>query len=89
MSVQSMEMRKIVALIADRLHPGGVLHAATDHPGYAEQIAEAGDGEPRLRRVRPGEALPISVDRPATKYEMKARDAGSAVTELLWVRSDG
>ena len=80
---------EIVALIADRLHPGGVLHAATDHPGYAEQIAEAGDGEPRLRRVRPGEALPISVDRPATKYEMKARDAGSAVTELLWVRSDG
>lgn len=78
-----------VALIADRLRPGGVLHAATDHPDYAAQIAEAGDGEPRLRRVRAGEELPISVDRPATKYETKARDAGSAVTELLWIRSDG
>jgi hypothetical protein len=63
-----------------------VLHAATDHAGYAEQIAEAGDAEPRLRRVRAGEPLPISVDRPATKYETKARDAGSAVTELIWVR---
>ena len=41
----------IVALIADRLRPGGVLHAATDHAGYAEQIAEVGDAEPRLRRV--------------------------------------
>lgn len=83
-----------MALIADRLRPGGVLHAATDHPGYAEQIAAAGDGEPRLRRAEPGElgtppaagALPISVQRPVTKYETKARAAGSAVTELIWVR---
>ena len=73
-------------LIADRLRPGAVLHAATDHAGYADQIAEAGDGEPMLRRVQPGEALPISVQRPPTKYETKARTAGSPVTELLWVR---
>ena len=63
-----------VALIADRLRPGGVLHAATDHAGYAEQIAEVGDAEPRLRRVDPTpSALPISVSRPVTKYEAKAR----------------
>jgi tRNA (guanine-N7-)-methyltransferase len=73
-----------VALIADRLVPGGVLHAATDHAGYAEQIAEVGDAEPRLRRVDENAALPISVRRPITKYETKARDAGSAVAELLW-----
>jgi tRNA G46 methylase TrmB len=30
--------------------------------------------------------LPISVSRPTTKYETKARDAGSAVAELLWKR---
>ena len=83
-----------LALIADRLRPGGVMHAATDDPGYAEQIAAAGDGEPRLRRAEPGElgtppasgGLPISVQRPATKYETKARAAGSAVAELIWVR---
>jgi tRNA (guanine-N7-)-methyltransferase len=99
-----------VALIADRLRPGGVLHAATDHAGYAEQIAEVGDAEPRLRRVSAhtwgysprergahppegqGESegnsasdpLPISVQRPVTKYEGKAQHAGSAVAELLW-----
>ena len=78
-----------VTLIADRLRPGGVLHAATDHAGYAEQIADVGDGEPLLRRVRPDESLPISVHRPTTKYETKARDAGSAVTELLWIRRNG
>jgi len=40
-----------VALIADRLRPGGVLHAATDHADYAAHIAEVGDAEPRLRRL--------------------------------------
>jgi tRNA (guanine-N7-)-methyltransferase len=75
-----------MALIAGRLRPGGVLHAATDHAGYAAQIAEAGDAEPLLRRLERGEQAPISVDRPATKYETKAHRAGSAVTELLWVR---
>jgi tRNA (guanine-N7-)-methyltransferase len=73
-----------VALIADRLLTGGVLHAATDHAGYAEQIAEVGDAEPRLRRVAASDTLPISVQRPVTKYEGKAQHAGSAVAELLW-----
>jgi tRNA (guanine-N7-)-methyltransferase len=75
-----------IGLIADRLLPGGVLHAATDHPGYAEQIAEVGAGEPWLCRVGPGSRLPISVTRPTTKYETKAHDAGSAVSEFIWKR---
>jgi tRNA (guanine-N7-)-methyltransferase len=76
-----------MALIADRLRPGGVLHAATDHAGYAEHIAAAGDAEPRLRRVTAGDSLPISVERPVTKYEGKAQHAGSSVAELLWEKS--
>ena len=80
-----------VSLIADRLRPGGILHAATDHAGYAEQIAEVGDAEPLLRRLVLDDdldeaALPISIRRPVTKYEGKAQRAGSAVTELLWER---
>ena len=75
-----------VCLIADRLLPGGVLHAATDHAGYAEHIAEVGMGESRLRRVDPDDRLPISVRRPTTKYEMKAHEAGSAVAEFVWLR---
>lgn len=75
-----------VATIADRLRPGGVLHAATDHADYARQIAEVGDAEPRLRRLEPGDPMPISTRRPETKYEAKARQVGSSVTELLWER---
>ncbi|WNG87940.1 tRNA (guanosine(46)-N7)-methyltransferase TrmB [Mycobacterium sp. ITM-2016-00317] len=77
----------VVALIADRLRPGGILHAATDHMGYAEHIAEVGDAEPRLRRVDPAAGgLPISAARPVTKYERKAL-AGPTVAELLWERT--
>jgi tRNA (guanine-N7-)-methyltransferase len=72
------------ALIADRLLPGGVLHAATDHAGYAEQIAETGDAEPQLCRVGHTARLPISIVRPTTKYETKAQHEGSAITELIW-----
>lgn len=75
-----------MALIADRLRPGGVLHAATDHADYALQIAEAGDGEPGLRRVSRAAALPISIDRPTTKYEAKGREAGSVINEFVWER---
>ena len=38
----------------------------------------------RLRRVTASDPLPISVQRPVTKYEGKAQHAGSAVAELLW-----
>jgi tRNA (guanine-N7-)-methyltransferase len=79
----------ILALIADRLRVGGILHAATDHAGYAEHIGEVGDAEPALRRLAtdlevPDVDLPISVRRPVTKYEDKAHHAGSAVAEFLW-----
>lgn len=76
-----------VALIADRLVPGGILHAATDHAEYAEQIVEVGDAEPLLRRADSATELPISVRRPETKYEGKGLEAGRDIAELVWVRT--
>lgn len=72
-----------VALIADRLLPGGVLHVATDFGPYAEYIAEVGDAETRLARVS-ADGAPMSCVRPVTKFEGKAHRAGSPVTELVW-----
>jgi tRNA (guanine-N7-)-methyltransferase len=76
-----------VALMADRLQPGGILHAATDHADYAEQIGEVGDAEPRFERV-PFDSpdLPISVQRPTTKFEEKGLRVGSAINEFVWRR---
>nr|WP_277831895.1 tRNA (guanosine(46)-N7)-methyltransferase TrmB [Rhodococcus sp. D2-41] len=82
-------------LIASRLVPGGVLHVATDHADYAEAIAEAGNSEPALRRLdweslvqdSSTAEMPMSLERPTTKFEGKAERAGSAVTEFTWMKS--
>lgn len=75
-----------VALISSRLKPGGILHAATDHADYAVQIAEVGDAEPTLKRISAEVDLPISVQRPTTKYEARGMRMGSPITELIWRR---
>ncbi len=84
-------------LIADRLRPGGILHVATDHAGYAEHIAAVGAGEPQLIGLneaaggspeRLADTTPIGFDRPVTKFESKAHRAGSAITELIWGKID-
>ena len=81
-----------VALIADRLRPGGVLHAATDHADYAVQIGEVGDGEALLRRIDQSRIdagdLPMSARRPETKYEARGLRQGSAIREFLWEKRD-
>ncbi|TSE00259.1 tRNA (guanosine(46)-N7)-methyltransferase TrmB [Skermania sp. ID1734] len=71
-----------VALIADRLRPGGVLHVATDHADYASYIRSVGDAEPQLTAL--DWESPMTHERPVTKFERKAHRAGSAVTELIW-----
>jgi tRNA (guanine-N7-)-methyltransferase len=67
----------LVAELALRLRPGGTLHAATDHPAYAEAIDAALQGEASLenayaptpyRREVPG--------RCATAYELEWRREG-------------
>lgn len=82
-----------VALIADRLRPGGVLHIATDHAGYAEHIAEVGAAEPLLTGLNETtggvsaehrDSAPIGFERPVTKFESKAHRAGSAINEFIW-----
>ncbi|MEU7630241.1 tRNA (guanosine(46)-N7)-methyltransferase TrmB [Nocardia sp. NPDC049220] len=86
-----------VALIANRLKPGGVLHVATDHAGYAEHIYQVGMAEPLFRGLNETTGgvsaehratAPIGFERPVTKFEGKAHRAGSAITELIWGKID-
>src|SRR4051794_27519088 len=53
-----------VALLRERLRPGGLLHCATDWPDYAAAMAEALDGDPGLRRAGRDRS-----SRPGTKFE--------------------
>ncbi len=77
-------------LIASRLAPGGVLHVATDHPGYAEWIAELVDVEPALEPVPwPWPESPLLLDRPTTKFEARGLDLDYSIHEFVWRRREG
>ena len=67
------------ALAARKLVPGGYLHAATDWPDYAAQMAEVLDAEPMLMRAAPRE-------RPATKFEQRGVKLGHEVRDLVYRR---
>lgn len=71
-----------VALLRERLRPGGVLHCATDWPEYAMAMAETLDADPGLRR------LPETPHgRPETKFERRGSAAGRPITDLRYARS--
>jgi tRNA (guanine-N7-)-methyltransferase len=75
-----------VRQLARRLEPGGALHVATDHPGYAEAIAEVLAGEPLLENLHAPDAWrdqpPV---RCATAYELEWRAQGRAC-RYFWHR---
>ncbi|MEU8238651.1 tRNA (guanosine(46)-N7)-methyltransferase TrmB [Actinoplanes missouriensis] len=71
-----------VALLRERLRPGGVLHCATDWPHYAEAMAETLDADPGLRRLP---ATPHA--RPETKFERRGAEAGRPIADLRYERS--
>jgi tRNA (guanine-N7-)-methyltransferase len=72
---------EFAALAARKLAPGGVLHAATDWPHYAEHMEEVLAAEPLLERAAKGLA-----ERPATKFEARGQRLGHPIRDLYWRR---
>ena len=70
-----------VALLRERLRPGGLLHCATDWPDYAAAMAETLDADPGLRAAGDERA-----GRPETKFERRGALAGRPITDLRYVR---
>lgn len=75
----------VVALIRERLVPGGLLHCATDWTPYAEQMLDVLDSDPALRNLHDGYA-PRPASRPVTKFERRALAAGRDVFDLMFTR---
>ena len=70
-----------VALAARKLAPAGILHAATDWPDYAGQIAAVlGASEAFEPAERP------LVQRPGTKFEARGRRLGHPIRDLCFRR---
>jgi tRNA (guanine-N7-)-methyltransferase len=77
-----------VAALAQRLAPGGYLHAATDWEPYAEEILATLAAEPKLDNTADGYA-PRPAWRPQTKFEARGLRLGHRVLDLLFVRKPG
>ncbi len=73
------------ALAARQLAPGGVFHAATDWPPYAEYMLEVLAAEPSLENTVNGYA-PRPESRPLTKFEKRGVKLGHEVRDLLFRR---
>jgi tRNA (guanine-N7-)-methyltransferase len=73
--------------LALRLAPGGSLHVATDHEGYAEQIDCSLAGEPLLRNAFAPEPFRREVPgRNPTAYELEWRAEGRALHFFCYER---
>jgi tRNA (guanine-N7-)-methyltransferase len=71
-----------VALLRERLRPGGRLHCATDWPAYAEAMRETLENDPGLRHAADGRD-----GRLETKFERRGTVAGRPITDLIYVRA--
>jgi len=70
-----------VALLRERLRPGGLLHCATDWPDYAEAMVATLDADPELRPAAVGDG-----ERPETKFERRGLQAGRPIADLRYRR---
>jgi tRNA (guanine-N7-)-methyltransferase len=74
-----------VALLTDRLVPGGVLHCATDAADYAEVMLATLAGTPGLENAHRAFA-PRPAHRPPTRYERRGLAAGRPSVDLVFRR---
>ena len=72
------------SLVAGKLRGGGMVHAATDWPDYAEQIAAVFSANSCFAKSEDGFA-----SRPTTKFETRGRRLGNPVRDLVFVRRQG
>ncbi len=75
----------LIALLANRLRPGGYLHCATDWQPYAEQMLRVLSGEPLLANTAADWAERPAY-RPLTKFENRGLRLGHGVWDLVFRR---
>jgi tRNA (guanine-N7-)-methyltransferase len=79
-----------VALLCDKLAPGGVLHLATDWENYAEQMRDVLEAEPRLHNTAGARAAVPRPDwRRQTHFETRGLKLGHGVWDLVYQKPKG
>ncbi|MCE5181360.1 MAG: tRNA (guanosine(46)-N7)-methyltransferase TrmB [Betaproteobacteria bacterium] len=76
---------ELVALLCDKLKPGGYLHAATDWQAYAEHILAVLSAEPKLANTA-ADYAPKPDYRPLTKFEQRGINLGHGVWDIVFTK---
>jgi tRNA (guanine-N(7)-)-methyltransferase len=76
----------LVALLANRLKPGGYLHLATDWQDYAEQMLDTSCKAKLPWRNTCTDYAPRPAYRPLTKFEQRGLRLGHGVWDLIFRR---
>jgi len=76
---------ELVALLCEKLKPGGYLHAATDWQEYAEHILAVLASEPKLANTA-ADYAPKPDYRPLTKFEQRGIKLGHGVWDIVFRR---
>jgi tRNA (guanine-N7-)-methyltransferase len=71
------------SLIASKLRPGGILHAATDVPDYAEHIERVFLENNHFEKMNRG-----LIERPTTKFEARGRKLGHPIRDLYFKKRE-
>ena len=71
-----------VALVADRLKPGGLFRLATDWEPYAAWMLEVLNASPEFANAAPGGGCVERHDRAATRFERRGRRLGHRVFDF-------
>jgi len=71
-----------IALIHQKLKPGGILHIATDWENYAEHILEIVNQTNLFEKIN----LTSENQRPETKFETRGKKLGHGVWDLVFVK---
>lgn len=73
-----------IALLAERIRPGGLLHMATDWPDYAEQMLSVCSAQSQLDNQAGSGFSPRPPWRPQTKFEARGLRLGHPVADLIF-----
>ena len=74
-----------VALLAEKLKPGGYIHVATDWEDYAKQVLQVLSADVLLKNTA-ADYAPRPAYRPLTKFEQRGLRLGHGVWDLLFRR---
>ncbi|MBS3786268.1 MAG: tRNA (guanosine(46)-N7)-methyltransferase TrmB [Gammaproteobacteria bacterium] len=77
-----------LAMVADRLQPGGFLHMATDWAEYADWMLELANNAPDFDNPHQGFA-PNGAARPSSRFERRGLRKGHQVFDLILLRRTG